>query len=314
MEYTTNYHLPQWVETDRIMMGDFNDAMASIDEGMDNTYRMMRESACRLMVQASKAGSDGYGMEGIAGDGFSSQNKIAEFPNGMVWNKEGKYWQIGKNGYSGEVLGEDIAGGYYQRDAVMEFVVPGFGQLTGLKLKWQTGNSDTRKAHFTLEEDGNLVWTSPTYEYGYASSPGTTTSYPANYLLRPNHLYRLSFCVESGTISFLSLTTVCTPVELTEGSLIATKAEMNRSFRRVAGWFRYQGGSTAMLARAGDSGGWTTLTETARRTIRDSLGNPCTEIIAGAALSGSGPLQVRLDLATGADDTCTLYEYGVVAE
>lgn len=32
MEYTTNYHLPQWVETDRILMEDFNQAMANIDK------------------------------------------------------------------------------------------------------------------------------------------------------------------------------------------------------------------------------------------------------------------------------------------
>ena len=34
MNYTTNYHLPQWVEEDRIMMGDFNEAMAGIDGGI----------------------------------------------------------------------------------------------------------------------------------------------------------------------------------------------------------------------------------------------------------------------------------------
>ena len=34
MNYTTNYHLPQWVEADRIMMEDFNTAMANIDEGI----------------------------------------------------------------------------------------------------------------------------------------------------------------------------------------------------------------------------------------------------------------------------------------
>ena len=31
MNYTTNYHLPQWVESDRIMMEDFNEAMEAID-------------------------------------------------------------------------------------------------------------------------------------------------------------------------------------------------------------------------------------------------------------------------------------------
>ena len=34
MNYTTNYHLPQWAETDRIMMEDFNRAFSDIDEGI----------------------------------------------------------------------------------------------------------------------------------------------------------------------------------------------------------------------------------------------------------------------------------------
>ena len=49
MNYTTNYHLPQWVESDRIMMEDFNEAMEAIDTGLAagtqsyqtvNTYSM----------------------------------------------------------------------------------------------------------------------------------------------------------------------------------------------------------------------------------------------------------------------------------
>ena len=34
MNYTTNYHLPQWVETDRIQMEDFNQMCAAIDQGI----------------------------------------------------------------------------------------------------------------------------------------------------------------------------------------------------------------------------------------------------------------------------------------
>ena len=37
MNYTTNYHLPQWVESDRIMMEDFNEAMETIDTGLTQT-------------------------------------------------------------------------------------------------------------------------------------------------------------------------------------------------------------------------------------------------------------------------------------
>ena len=34
MNYTTNYHLPQWVESDRVLMEDFNEAMESIDSNV----------------------------------------------------------------------------------------------------------------------------------------------------------------------------------------------------------------------------------------------------------------------------------------
>ena len=37
MEYTTNYHLPQWVESDRIMMGDFNQMCSDIEIGLTTT-------------------------------------------------------------------------------------------------------------------------------------------------------------------------------------------------------------------------------------------------------------------------------------
>ena len=40
MNYTTNYHLPQWSESDRILMGDFNDAMSRIETGLSEVVRM----------------------------------------------------------------------------------------------------------------------------------------------------------------------------------------------------------------------------------------------------------------------------------
>ena len=35
MDYTQNYHLPQWVETDRILMDDFNEAYSAIAAALD---------------------------------------------------------------------------------------------------------------------------------------------------------------------------------------------------------------------------------------------------------------------------------------
>ena len=36
MNYTTNYHLPQWVESDRIMMEDFNQMCADMEAGLSS--------------------------------------------------------------------------------------------------------------------------------------------------------------------------------------------------------------------------------------------------------------------------------------
>jgi len=34
MNYTTNHHLPQWAKSDRILMDDFNEAMANIESSL----------------------------------------------------------------------------------------------------------------------------------------------------------------------------------------------------------------------------------------------------------------------------------------
>ena len=62
MNYTNNYHLPQWAETDRIMMEDFNQAMADIEEGMsDNAQAAETAQAAAATAQASAdAVADSY--------------------------------------------------------------------------------------------------------------------------------------------------------------------------------------------------------------------------------------------------------------
>lgn len=51
MEYTKNYHLPQWVETDRIMMQDFNAAMADIESGLTACRSGTEQAADALTAQ-----------------------------------------------------------------------------------------------------------------------------------------------------------------------------------------------------------------------------------------------------------------------
>ena len=54
MNYTENYHLPQWEETDRIMRTDFNQMCADMEAGiMDARGRAERgDEAVELMLEA----------------------------------------------------------------------------------------------------------------------------------------------------------------------------------------------------------------------------------------------------------------------
>lgn len=48
MNYTKNYHLPQWEKADRIMMDDFNTAMAGIETGLTEAGEQSRDTASQL--------------------------------------------------------------------------------------------------------------------------------------------------------------------------------------------------------------------------------------------------------------------------
>ena len=81
MNYTSNYHLPQWVETDKIMMQDFNQAMADIDAGIageksareqavanlsQSTVQAQAAAKAELLKKLRRSGYDLYQMAGRA--------------------------------------------------------------------------------------------------------------------------------------------------------------------------------------------------------------------------------------------------------
>ena len=68
MNYTEKYHLPQWVKEDRIMMEDFNVAMAGIEAGMSGNAQA-----------AEKAAELPYVIGKYTGDGAASQHIIVGF-------------------------------------------------------------------------------------------------------------------------------------------------------------------------------------------------------------------------------------------
>ena len=55
MDYTNNYHLPQWVKSDRVMMDDFNQMCANIDSGLAATAQTAVNAAKSAASTAQSA-------------------------------------------------------------------------------------------------------------------------------------------------------------------------------------------------------------------------------------------------------------------
>ena len=62
MNYTTNYHLPQWAETDRIQMEDFNQMCSDIDQGIKTAQDTAdtAESKADAAQSSANAVADAY--------------------------------------------------------------------------------------------------------------------------------------------------------------------------------------------------------------------------------------------------------------
>ena len=78
MNYTTNYHLPQWVETDRIMMEDFNDAMSGIDGGINEAKEAAeaaQDTADAAQTAAATAQTTAAAAQTTANAAYSPSNK-----------------------------------------------------------------------------------------------------------------------------------------------------------------------------------------------------------------------------------------------
>ncbi len=71
MDYTKNYHLPQWVKEDRVMMDDFNRAMADIEGGLSGNA----QAAAKAQNSANNAQSAADAARRIADAAYSPTQK-----------------------------------------------------------------------------------------------------------------------------------------------------------------------------------------------------------------------------------------------
>ena len=88
MNYTENYHLPQWVETDRIMMRDFNQMCKDIESGLTENQNTAKADMAALAQK--NALNDGKAWAGLLRTGKGILNKrLAQFDRSKLYCENG---------------------------------------------------------------------------------------------------------------------------------------------------------------------------------------------------------------------------------
>ena len=86
MNYTANYHLPQWVETDRILMEDFNDMASTLDAALKtNADGLAAEEAAREAAVAAKGNCQLYTATYTGTGNYGSSKKCTLTFPGEPW-------------------------------------------------------------------------------------------------------------------------------------------------------------------------------------------------------------------------------------
>lgn len=155
MEYTKNYHLPQWEETDRIMRVDFNQMCADIEEGMSENREAGEELAQRITAaEAGAVGAAQAGLFRLAYNHWHYLDALASKPRQMGFFQQ----SFGKDqtAVEGMLQLDDccwMANG--EETLSMDNIRPSFVPGTGLS---STENTKTAFATFTAPYSGYLTY------------------------------------------------------------------------------------------------------------------------------------------------------------
>ena len=78
MHYTKTYRLPQWEKSDRIMMEDFNAAMAGIESGIEKTDRDAAGYAAQVQANAAALAGKAQAAADAAMDAAQAAQQTAD--------------------------------------------------------------------------------------------------------------------------------------------------------------------------------------------------------------------------------------------
>ena len=152
MNYTQNYHLPQWVRSDRIMMDDFNDAMNRLETGLKSNADAASALSSRITAAQNAANAAKSAADAAQSTANTARSEAAVLP-----------YVVGS--YTGTGAAQSVRLGFKPKFLIISGSVPVSGAFKyGMDyLAITAGNSVSEKVQLTST---GFSLTPPTEEYG----------------------------------------------------------------------------------------------------------------------------------------------------
>lgn len=337
MNYTKTYHLPQWKPEDRILMADFNNAMASIEKGLaaadkagflaDEMSRDLYRQIVQCRVHHGHGGrTDAMWVNALAsledagGEGHGWNGRYGVYHgNGGLPTMEG----IMALGPQEEAQIDTTVGASgtdrYSLRAAVTFTSNGCGMLDEVKLWAHRSQNYSARADFTFTltrlDTGEAIVSdlltqpadSPSRYWVHAGLP-----------LEPSVSYRLEYTIVNensftGWAGFSLATTKYTEkgeslrfaAREAEPTITNTVTPPERATGAI-GIVRWRGDGTAALTVNGQ-----TLPATRTRDGLNALGAPCTETEFLLESIPQEAFELTLVTEKGEGDL-DIYDYGII--
>ena len=311
MNYTENYHLPQWEETDRVMRTDFNQMCADIDGGLSELkeksaaagvetewIRLAVENQKRDVYRAAVQQRVHHGPVGISDTMWLNPLASWEDTGGEGHGWDGQYGiyhgtqcllsldRLRETAVEESYLITSPGAAEQCRRAATSFVSNAYGTLNTVTMWfwWRTNLDNQNPLPFTIKLirlDTGAVMESP-------QSMPLNTNYPqltVNFPLEAKTAYRLEvvlpeeirFYGEGGFLLGTDQYPLNGRIEMTlsgrkAAQEIAKSIQAPHETRGALGIMRWQGAGTAALLING-----TPLPQLRTRAALNALGQPCQE-------------------------------------
>lgn len=339
MNYTENYHLPQWVETDRVMMKDFNRMCADIEAGLTELresttaagtaaerLRLAAEDQKRDLYRAAVQRSVHHGPAGISDVMWINPLSSREDAGG-----DGHGWNGRYGIYHGDQCLLDLdrlretaveesyittAGMEQCRRAATSFVSNAYGTLNTVTMWfwWRDKPSSQNPLPFTIKlirlDTGEVLESQQNMPL--ANYPQLMVNFP----LEAETAYQLEVVLPEETYfygegGFLLKTehyplnghTEMTLSGRTAAHEIVKSVQAPEGARGALGLLRWQGPGTAALSINGAQ-----LTPSRTRTALNALGQPCQETEFQIDALPEGAFTLKLHMA----GEVRAFDYGLI--